>query len=97
MLLNARKTNGTGDAVVISHDGRNGCNPRLIRAAGVFDGATITFEHSFDDGATWDPATAISFTAPGVKTIYLVPFQRLRAKVADGAESADQSISCDYI
>lgn len=96
MLLNARTNNGNGDWITVPHDGRPGANPRLIWFDGTFDGAGITLQHSFDGGITARLATGISFAAAGVKSIYLVPGQMLRAVVAGGAENT-QSLSGDII
>lgn len=96
MLLDNKTNNGNGPAVNVPADTRQGVNPRLVWVKGTFEGATVSFEHSFDRGVTWIDATGVSFTAEGVKGIYLAPGQLLRAVVTGGSQSS-QSLSANLV
>jgi len=86
-LLDNQTIDGNGPAYSVQDGGY-----RIIKATGVFGGASVTIEVDFSDNL-WSPILAYQFTAPDTKEIQpLKTGQRLRAVLSSASGTTEVTI-----
>lgn len=95
-LLTAATDNGSDVETYWPLDADSGCG--WVRVTGTFDGATVTLQHSIDNGSTWsslldDNAAAVTWTTSnaGAERLLNISRRKLRLNVTDAGASTEVS------